>query len=239
MKSRIFRMVLGGLLMALAAAVAAQGVYVIQGEKGPVFSNVKEPGAKELVLRPLSVIPAVKEAKKGSESLPKGSDAPPKLSGAAPASAGREDIDAGYSALRIVAPEEGGSVIANTGAFEVRLEAEPPLRIDQGHAFAVRINGRPVAQRFTATEFTIPPEFWGEGPVPPNQMAQLDAVIVDGAGRVLGPAASVRFSMRYTTVLNRPHHLEPGQPQPHERPADKKKSNATAESGVSGVFLKK
>ena len=240
MRSSVLEVLLGCVLALSFAAAEAQGVYVIQGEKGPVFSNVREAGAKEVVLRPLSVIPSEKEAKKGGEALSKGSGASSKSSGTTPNPAGREDPDPGYSAFRILLPEEGGSVIANTGVLEVRLEAEPPLRIGEGHAFSVRINGRQVAQRFTANEFVIPPESWAEAPFPANQMAQLDASIVDGAGRVLRQAASVRFSMRYTTVLNRPHRLVPVVPQHHERPGDKKSDAAAgSQSGVGGVFLKR
>ena len=42
----------------------------------------------------------------------------------------RSDPAAGaYARFSIVEPENGGSVMANTAAFEVRVAADPPLRL--------------------------------------------------------------------------------------------------------------
>ena len=46
-------------VLALAGATAvAQGVYMTPGKNGPVFSDKPQSGAKEVRLRPLSVIPS-------------------------------------------------------------------------------------------------------------------------------------------------------------------------------------
>lgn len=210
----------GAWMLACSAAAFAQGVYVTQGEKGPVFSDKPQSGAKEVRLRPLSVVPVEKNASTVETSQAGGKNgtvAPPGVGAAKGASGSggesrRDDAAPAYANFLIVSPEDGGSVVANTGAFEVRLAVEPRLLLGEGHAFVVRINGRELAQRFTSTELLIPSEFWGDSLPAPNQEAQIDAAIVDGTGRVLKRAAPVRFFMRYATVLNRPHPLVPIHP---------------------------
>ena len=216
MTSRTIQAWLGVMLVTASAAVFAQGVYVIQTDKGPVFSDKPQAGAKEVTLRPLSVVPSVKETKP--------IEAPPPVASRESPSRPREDSGRGdaapaYSSLAIVEPADNGSVVANTGVFEVRLAIDPPLRLGEGHAFVVRINGRTVAQRFTATEFLIPAEFWAENPPPANQMAQLDVAVVDGGGQVLRRASPVRFMMRYVTVLNQPRPTVLSPIAPHHFPA--------------------
>lgn len=231
MKFRMAVVLAGCVLAMFANTLSAQGVYVIQGEKGPVFSDKPQPGAKPVTLRPLSVIPAPKETVpvEPAASANRAPDAAPvQLPAKVPMAGGGKDETGAplYNNLVILAPEEGSGVIANTGVFEVRLAVDPPLRLGEGHAFIVRINGRTVAQRFTATEFLIPPEFWGDTLPPPNQPAQLDVNVVDGGGQVLKRAASVRFFMRYATIMNRPHpivpippvQLNPGPAKPKPKP---------------------
>lgn len=195
-----------GILLAALTSTAilamAQGVYVTPGDQGPVFSDKPQRGAKEVTLPPLTIVPPSKEPKKAkpaaSETKQDGSRKE-RQDGPKPDAAA-----VGYRSFSIVSPENNGSVVANTAVFEVRVAVDPPLQLGDGHAFAVSINGRPVGQRFTATEFMIPPEFWGDTLPPPNQSMQLDASIVDGLGQVLKTAPPIRFFMRHATVLNRP-----------------------------------
>lgn len=192
------------------APASAQGVYVTHGQNGPVFSDKPQSGAKEVTLQPLNVMAAPKAAPSSASraGAPAASTLPaPGKVDESRAVAAR----ANYLSLVIVAPENEGSVIANTGMFEVRLASDPPLQLGDGHAYMVSINGRPLGQRFTTTELMIPPEFWG-GAVPMNQFAQLDASLVDGSGNVLIRATPVRFFMRYTTVLNNPNIPHPYHP---------------------------
>ena len=161
-------------------ALLAQGVYVMPGEKGPVFSDQAQPGAREVNLPPLNVV------------------APPV---ATPAAAGRARPDEAAPAYRdfsIVLPENDSGVTANDAIFAVRVAAEPALQLAAGHAFSVTINGRPLGQRFTATEFLIPREFWGDDAPPNNQRVQLEASIVDARGQVLKQAAPVRFVLLHS-----------------------------------------
>ena len=87
---------------------------------------------------------------------------------------------------------------ANDAIFEVRVAVEPPLMRGEEHAFTVSINGRPVNRRFTATEFMIPREFWGDDAPPNNLRIQLDACIVDRHGQVLKQASPVHFVMLHS-----------------------------------------
>lgn len=201
----------GGFLLAVPSMVVAQEVFVTRGASGPVFSDKPQPGAKPVQLPPLSVMDAPTGAGKGATA-------------AAPAAldqGGKPEAAPGYSSFRIIYPEDNGSVAANTALFEVRVAVEPALQLGQGHAIAVSINGRPVGQRFTATEFTIPPEFWGDTLPPANQRQQVDAAIVDRGGVVLTRAAPVSVTMRYVSVLNRPPW--PPRPGPTPLPVDKPK----------------
>ena len=177
-------------------ALQAQGVYVTPGANGPVFSDKPQPGAREVILPPLNVVAPPPQlttpaAKEGGKAEAKESVRP-------------EVAPFVYRAFSIVQPENDGSMLANTALFEVRVAVDPPLQLGAGHAFAVSIDGRAVGQRFTANEFIIPPEFWGDTVPPPGQRLQLDAVIVDRDGRALSKAEPVRFFMRYAPALNRP-----------------------------------
>ncbi|MEI7432234.1 MAG: hypothetical protein WCL27_17450, partial [Betaproteobacteria bacterium] len=198
-----------------SAVLHAEGVYVTHGENGPVFSDKPQAGSKAVTLQPLNRMPAPKES---SVSAPR-TFAPTEGTSASPSNAERRKDVAkfNYLSFAIVSPENEGSVIANTGAFEVRLSLDPALQMGDGHAFVVSINGRPLGQRFTSTELMVPPEFWG-GMVPVNQFAQIDASVVDGNGTVLIRATPVRFFMRHTTILNNPNYPNHYQPYTHVSP---------------------
>lgn len=185
---------------ALGVSAQAQGVYMSRGENGPVFSDKPQPGAKELTLKPLNVVPLPKLPKvvaPNPDEVKENVEKP-------------DAVASAYQKFSVIYPENNGSVVANTAVFDVRVNIDPPLQLGEGHAFIVSLNGRPVGQRFTATEFMIPPEFWGDNLPPPNQSVQLDASIIDANGQVLKKAAPVRFFMRYATVVNHPkRHLPP------------------------------
>ncbi len=181
------------------AALRAQGVYVSPGEQGPVFSDKPRPGAREISLPPLTIVAPLQESK----AAPSAADAENSADSAAIPM---------YRSFKVIFPEDNGSVMAGTAIFEVRLAADPPLQLSAGHFYAISINGRPVGLRFTADEFMIPPEFWGDTLPPANQGLQLDASIVDGNGRVIKRAAPVRFTMRLVGNLNHP------KPRPHPQP---------------------
>lgn len=205
MKFFVLRCVVGSVvvgILALSSALAyAQGVYMTQGENGPVFSDKPQAGAKEVTLKPLNVVPLPKASKVTAPVLPDGKDDSDKANTAA-----------AYQTFSVLYPENNGSIVANTAVFDVRVSVEPLLKLGEGHAFVVSLNGRPVGQRYTATEFMIPPEFWGDNLPAPNQVVQLDASIIDANDQVLKKAAPVRFALRYATVMNRPKPQHPPVP---------------------------
>ena len=218
-----FRLVLQLTCCALAAFSAllhAQGVYMTPGVNGPVFSDKPQPGAKEVTLKPLNVVPLPKAPKAVAPVEPEVKEALENADAAAPA----------YQSFAVLYPENNGSIVANTAVFDVRVAVEPALRLGDGHAFVVSLNGRPVGQRFTSTEFMIPPEFWGDNLPPPNQNVQLDASIVDANGQVLKKAVSVRFVMRYATIVSHPKRQRPLVPP--KPPAPKPSLEPTPGSAV-------
>ena len=204
----------------------AQGIYVSPGPNGPLFSNQPQPGAKEILLPPLTVVAPAKEVKVAPPvSGPTGASERP-AAAAAPAA---------YRSFSIVYPENDGSVLANTAIFEVRVAIDPPLEIGEGHAVVVSVNGHLVEQRFTADEFTLPPELWTATLPPPNQKIQLDASIVDRKGRLLKKAVPVRFFMRHATVHNRPQGLLPSpQAPPRTAPIIRPPSEAVGGATMGG-----
>lgn len=203
MNRRIVALVLALGLLPLADAVAqgktknpAQGetqiVYEVRGPNGPTYSDKPMPGARTIELPPLNVV--------DFKSLPMPAPAAPPSPAAKPKADGGKVVVSIYRNLAIVSPEQNGSVIAPSASFEVRLALEPPLSLGDGHAFTVSLNGKPVGQRFTASEFMIPPEFWGDKLPPPNQRFELSASVVDKDGATLKEALPVVFTLRYASA---------------------------------------
>jgi hypothetical protein len=186
------------------AGSLAQGVYVTPGENGPVFSDKPRAGSKEVDLRPLTVIPALSkpEPKPAPVIETPWQDRPPR-------ERPPQEPAAPYRSLEVLAPADGGSVAGNTSFLEVRLAVDPPLQLADGHAFVVSINGRSVDQRFTATDFMIPPEFWPEGYLPANHGVQLDVAVIDANGEVIMRASPVHFRSRPVMFLPQPYPAPP------------------------------
>lgn len=178
------------LCLLLAMPIAAQEVFVTRGTQGPVYSDRPQPGSSRVTLPELNVTQPVPVTRNTTPPAPRTADETRGQEAAAPA----------YQRLAIVFPEDNGAVAANTAVFEVRVAVEPPLQIGQGHAIMVSIDGRPVGRRFTANEFTIPPEFWNDTLPPPNQLHQVDAAIVDRDGAILRRARPVSFTLRSVHV---------------------------------------
>ncbi|MEF8718348.1 MAG: hypothetical protein V5B44_11710 [Candidatus Accumulibacter necessarius] len=192
----------------LAVQALAQEVFVTRGAGGPVYSDKPQPGSRSVTLPELNVSPAVPVTKAAVPAARKTPDEAGNRAAAVP----------GYQKFSIVFPENNGSVAANTALFEVRVALEPALQLGEGHAIMVSVNGRPVGQRFTATEFMIPPEFWGDTLPPANQRHQVDAAIVDSSGAVIKRAEPVTFYLRYIEFR---HHRPVHQPQPLPIPVEK------------------
>ena len=229
MKPNVITAWLALCLFCSASTLTAQPVYQSRGANGPVFSDKPQPGAKAVDLRPLNTIDSATLT--GGSAAEKGA-APsvPQKAGGEPA--GNKDAALAYRSFAIVFPENDGSIVANTAVFEVRVTVDPALRLGEGHAIAVSINGQPVGRRFTATEFMIPPEFWGDQLPPANQRHQLAATIVDRNGAVLKEATPVQFQLRYATVLQQPYRPKP-KPLPASVPVPQTKPAASTAIGGS------
>lgn len=189
-----------------------QTVYESKNGEGKTYSDRPLPGSKAVELRPLNVI----------EPLPVAPTAGPRRDGAFVPD-GKPAPVATYRSLAVVFPEVDGSVAANYATFEVRVAVDPPLQVENGHAFTLRLDGRPVPGRYTATEMMIPPEFFGNVAPAGVQRHVLEASIVDAGGQPLLVASPVSFQTRFVTVLQRPrvqrlppHPLPPSLP-PHGR----------------------
>lgn len=209
---RMTMLVCGVLLIGTAVA---QTVYESKSGQGKVYSDRPLPGGKPVDLKPLNVIEATPVAPAAPKAAAE--DAKPAVSAAATA----------YRSLTVVFPEAGGSVAANNATFEVRVSIDPPLQIAKGHAFSLRLDGRPVPGRYTATEMMVPPEFFGDVAPAGVQQHVLEVSVVDAQGGSLLTAAPVSFQTRFVNVLQRPH--QPGQvpggigtlPQPPQKPLPK------------------
>jgi Domain of unknown function (DUF4124) len=199
------RLFVCGLL--LASGAVAQTVYESKGSKGRVFSDQPMPGGKPVELPPLNIIEAVPVP----PATPKGVVEEAKPAPALPA----------YRSLTVVFPEAGGSVAANYATFEVRVSIDPPLLISKGHAFKLRLDGRPVPGRYTATEMMVPPEFFGDVMPAGVQRHVLEVSVVDEQGGTLLTSAAVDFQTRFVNVLQRPHRLAPSYPAPVPKPEPK------------------
>lgn len=209
-------LLLAGLLA--GHALQAQTVYEGRGPNGPVFSDRPMPGAKAIELPPLNVIESPKAAAQTPREPPAAD--PPDRPAAAPAPA--------YRSLSILFPENDGGIVSASATFEIRVAVDPPLQIGEGHYFSASVDGRAVGRRFTATEFALPQEFWGDAPPPANQRHQLDVSVLDRTGRVLKQAEPVRFALRapvYPLQKIRPRHppridSRPRKPLDEEAPPD-------------------
>ena len=228
MKSSVMTMLLAFCLLCGVNPLSAQTVYQTPGANGPVFSDKPQQGAKPVELRPLNVIDSATLTGNGAAEKRVSPPAQQKINDEK--SAAKKETVIPYRSFAITSPENDGSIVANTAVIEVRIAVDPALRLGEGHAFAVSINGQPVGQRFTATEFMIPPEFWGDQLPPANQRYQLAATIVDRNGAVLKEATPVQFQLRYATVQQRPYRPKP-LPQP--KPVPKPKSDTLPAVGES------
>jgi len=189
MKQRLFILLLCG--AACATSAVAQTVYEGKGPAGKVYSDRPLPGGRAVELKPLTVI----------EPIP----VPP----ASPAQSGqmavRPAVQPAYRSFAIVFPEPDGSVAANTGTFEIRVAIEPPLQIASGHSFALRIDGRSVPGRYTATEMMVPPDFFGDSMPAGAQRHVVEASVIDLSGSTVISAQPVSFQTRFVNALQRPH----------------------------------
>lgn len=188
-----------------------QTVYESKSREGRTYSDRPLPGGKPVELRPLNVI----------DPIPVAPSAAPGRDGTFVPDSKPVPV-AAYRSLAVVFPEADGSVAANYATFEVRVAVDPPLQVENGHAFTLRLDGRPVPGRYTATEMMIPPEFFGNVAPAGVQRHVLEASIVDAGGQTLLVASPVSFQTRFVTVLQRPRMHRPPPPPPSQPPSGRR-----------------
>lgn len=160
------------LLCALGPAAALGQVYESKDAAGnPVFSDTPTPGAKPLDLPPPNVIETPR--------LPAAPSAPPP-----PAPA--------YTLLRIVWPEQQGTVHSNTGEFQVKLSIQPGLATDRGDVVRVKLDGRVLPQARTTTDFTITAAEW-QAAAGGEAQHRLEVAVMNRDGGVVIESPPVSF----------------------------------------------
>lgn len=97
-----------------------------------------------------------------------------------------------YGALIMASPSEGQLIQDLTGSVSVSLAVEPPLRVSQGDAIRLRLDGQPLDTRYTGNDIAIPGV--------PRGTHTLQAEVVNPAGNVLIATGSVTFHVQEPSV---------------------------------------
>jgi hypothetical protein len=115
------------------------------------------------------------------------------------------DAFAGYESVRIVQPEQNGTVRNNEGIVPVVLVTEPAL--EPGHQVEITLDGRKVEGRFVLNGVE-------------RGTHSVRAAVLDAAGAPLVETPAVRFTLRKTGLFDLPAEPEqPIEPQPPVAPA--------------------
>ena len=172
------RWMVGVCLLGATLAPWAQTVYESKGKDGPVFSDKPSAGATSVDVPPPNVVsaPAV---------------APPAPAPSAPARPH-------YSRLSILMPEVQGTVHTNTGAFDVDVRVQPPLR--PADRVLVQLDGRVVPTAFRSTKLRLSEADWQATATGHDGEHVLQVGVVDAQGVVLIESAPVRFFVKRATV---------------------------------------
>jgi hypothetical protein len=210
------------LALSCSGLVLAQTVYESTGAGGRVYSDRPLPGGKPVDLKPINVIEAPPVRPPSAVPTPAGAGVEPAESA--------ESAAVRYRNFAVVFPESGGSVVANNAVFEVRVSVDPPLQIARGHAFALRLDGRNVPGRYTATEMIVPPEFFRDMVLSGGQPHVVEVEIVDATGGVVLAAPPVSFHSRFVNVVRQPAVVPKPRavPKPAPLPVDERKAEKPA-----------
>jgi Domain of unknown function (DUF4124) len=160
---------LGALLVLAPALGESAKVYKWTDNEGNViYSDSPHPGAEaiEVPTEPAGIVP-----------VPPEQIAPAKQ----PASV------SGYGALVVASPSDGQILRDSSGAVNVSLAVEPPLRVSQGDAIRLKLDGQTLDTRYTGSEIAISSV--------PRGTHKLQAEVINPAGDVLVTSAVVTFHM--------------------------------------------
>lgn len=178
MKNTLIALLLAASTVSFMAQAA---VYQSEEDGVPTFSDQPTPGARPLELPPPNVI----------------QDEPP-----AEAFTPAPDNDAAppYNSLVITSPADQDSVYTNTGAFEAKVQVDPPLRIDRGDTIRLKLDGVLLPQSYTSADVSITDTDWQSAASADTTEHTLAAAILDSQGKLLIESAPVRFYAHRATV---------------------------------------
>lgn len=161
------------------SAAAQTTIYESRGKSGPVFSDQPSPDAKPVNVAPGNVVESPQPVAKPA---PQPAAAPPP-----------------YRSLAIAAPQDRGTVHTNTGAFDVSLRISPGLRSASGDRVVLMLDGTALPKTYRSTSIRVTENDWRAADAA-GSMHTLQALVVDGAGRVLIESSPVLFYAQRTVV---------------------------------------
>ena len=165
MKTTVSALLVALLVLASGAGEAAK-VYKWTDKQGNViYSDSPRPGAEviELPTEPAGIGPVP-----GRAPAPR-----PPVPGPA------------YGALIMASPSQGQIIEDSGGWVNISLAVEPPLRVSEGDAIRLKLDGQTLDPRYTGSEIAIPSV--------PRGTHTVQAEVVNPAGNVLITSASVTF----------------------------------------------
>jgi hypothetical protein len=188
------------MLATMPAFAAGQTVWKWVDERGVThYSDRPVPGATKM------------ELNVGKPSADSPSFSSPRSSPSSAAnSATNSDRPSGppYRDLEIWRPADGDNIVNTGGAVDVSIRLEPALQA--GHSLSLYLDGRLVeSEAANATEYSLAEV--------PRGLHSLIAVVNDSRGERVQESATVRFSVRQTSIANPP--VGPAlRPPPKPRP---------------------
>ena len=181
------RILLVTLVLALASGAAqAQKVYkIIQPDGSVEFTDEPPPGSNAT---PITVEPL---------------NTTPPLATPAQEAQAASPADAGYTKFRITSPDDDAAIRDNAGNVNVDVALEPPLR--SGDTIDIMLNGTVVGGG-KQTAITLSNVERGSHTV--------QAVVKNGAGKVVARSNSVSFSLQRRSAILQPSPPPPPHPTP-------------------------
>ncbi len=193
-------------VLVLASVFCCQlnAVEVYRSDEGgvPSFSDKPMPGAKKIIVRPTTVI----------QSRPVRSEPSP------PTEAEVTNKSVYYDRIAIRSPGHEETLRINDGVVEVAVSLEPGLRTGRGHRLTLLLDGTPVGEPSTATQFTLPSVDRGEH--------SLTAVVTDAKGEEIARSDASTFFMFRRSILH-PTAIRPSLPNASPPPANPSARNVT------------
>lgn len=179
-------------LCAIPLLASAATVYRSVGKDGSVvFSDQPRPGAQKVVIPPANVydpgkLPPVEGTGTGTTAA----------------------ANSPYPLLKIAAPAPDATVRQNNGDVSVKVEIRPPLKVGEGHAIVLLLDGSRLPHQYTSPDMVLPNVDRGTH--------TLEAQVVGPTGAVLASSPTVSFHlMRFSALLAPNPKQNQGSPGPN------------------------